>query len=148
MKKIIKIDNGEISLGCSDSSEIIITKRANLNFDPQIGDEVEVFGTGDDMIVHKKEKKEEKFNINIMNQQSNQQNINAGYLGRAVNKVVYALLALFLGGLGAHKFYSGKTFQGILYFVFSWTFIPSFIAFIEGIMALLRPADAQGNIYF
>ena len=148
MKKIIKIDEELISLGCSNSSDIIITKRKNLNFDPQIGDEVEVFGTGDDMIVHKKEKKEEKFNINIMNQQSNQQNVGGGYLGRAVNKVVYAILALFLGGLGAHKFYSGKTFQGILYLVFCWTCIPSFISFFEGIVALLKPADAQGNIYF
>lgn len=41
------------------------------------------------------------------------------------------LLALFLGGLGAHKFYMGQTGMGILYLVFCWTYIPSIIAFIE-----------------
>ena len=31
------------------------------------------------------------------------------------------LLALFLGGLGAHRFYMGQTGLGILYLVFFWT---------------------------
>jgi TM2 domain-containing membrane protein YozV len=52
----------------------------------------------------------------------------------AKNKLVAALLALFLGGLGVHKFYLGKIGQGILYLVFCWTFIPWFIAFIEAII--------------
>jgi TM2 domain-containing membrane protein YozV len=41
------------------------------------------------------------------------------------------LLALFLGGLGIHKFYLGNTGMGILYLVFCWTYIPSIVAFIE-----------------
>jgi len=49
------------------------------------------------------------------------------------SKVVALLLAWILGGLGAHKFYLGKTGQGILYLLFCWTFIPSIIAFFEGI---------------
>lgn len=48
--------------------------------------------------------------------------------------VAAGLLALFLGGLGIHKFYLGRPMQGILYLVFCWTFIPSFIAFIEAII--------------
>ena len=151
MKKIIKIEEEQILLGCSNSNEIITIKKQNLNFMPQIGDEVEVFGTGDDMVVHKKEKKEEKFNINIVNEQSNNQNVAVGAAvpyGKPVNKIIYAVLAIFLGSFGIHKFYSGKIFQGIIYLVFSWTFIPGFIGFVEGILALLRPADAQGNIYF
>lgn len=44
------------------------------------------------------------------------------------------ILALFLGAFGAHKFYLGKTAQGILYLLFFWTFIPGMIAFIEFIM--------------
>lgn len=63
-----------------------------------------------------------------------------------VNKVTYALFAFFLGGFGAHKFYAGKVGTGILYIVFCWTFIPSIIALIEGIVALTKPADANGNI--
>jgi hypothetical protein len=44
---------------------------------------------------------------------------------------VAILLALFLGGLGAHHFYLGNVGIGILYAVFVWTFIPSLIALIE-----------------
>lgn len=52
------------------------------------------------------------------------------------NKVVAGLLAIFLGGLGIHKFYMGKIGMGILYLVFCWTCIPGIIGFIEGIMYL------------
>lgn len=46
----------------------------------------------------------------------------------------------------AHKFYAGKISSGILYLIFVWTFIPAFVALIELIVALLKPADANGNI--
>jgi TM2 domain-containing membrane protein YozV len=47
------------------------------------------------------------------------------------NPTTAILLALFLGGLGAHKFYMGETGLGILYILFCWTYIPSIIAFFE-----------------
>lgn len=59
---------------------------------------------------------------------------------------MYVLLALFLGGIGAHKFYAGKTGMGFLYLIFCWTLIPAFLAFIEAIIAALKPSDANGNI--
>ena len=43
-------------------------------------------------------------------------NNNAGGFGRPKNKWVALLLCLFLGYLGAHKFYEGKIGMGILYF--------------------------------
>ena len=43
----------------------------------------------------------------------------------------YALLAFFLGGFGAHKFYFGQIGIGVLYAIFIWTFIPSIVALIE-----------------
>jgi len=46
------------------------------------------------------------------------------------------LLALFLGAVGAHKFYLGKPGQGLLYLVFCWTFIPALIGLIEGVTYL------------
>ena len=49
------------------------------------------------------------------------------------NKTTAALLALFFGGIGMHKFYLGKTGMGVLYLVFCWTLIPAIIAFIEAI---------------
>lgn len=47
------------------------------------------------------------------------------------NPTTAILWALFLGGIGAHKFYMGQTGLGILYLLFVWTYIPSIIAFIE-----------------
>lgn len=52
------------------------------------------------------------------------------------NKFVAFLLAFFLGGFGAHKFYLGKPMWGIVYLVFCWTYVPSIIAFIEGVLYL------------
>lgn len=47
-----------------------------------------------------------------------------------------AFLAIVLGGIGAHKFYLGKPGWGIAYFLFSWTFIPACLGFLEGIIYL------------
>lgn len=60
------------------------------------------------------------------------------------SRVGAALFAFFLGGFGAHKFYLGKTGMGILYLIFCWTLITSFIAFIEFIM-LLCMSDENFN---
>ncbi len=54
------------------------------------------------------------------------------------DKTTAAVLAIFLGGLGIHKFYLGKTAQGIIYLVFFWTFIPAIVGFIEGILYLVK----------
>jgi TM2 domain-containing membrane protein YozV len=52
------------------------------------------------------------------------------------NRSSAGILAIFLGGIGAHKFYLGQTGAGIVYLLFCWTFIPAFIGFIEGIVYL------------
>jgi TM2 domain-containing membrane protein YozV len=52
------------------------------------------------------------------------------------SRVTAVLLAFFLGGIGAHKFYLGRVGQGILYLLFCWTFIPAIIAFVEFIIYL------------
>jgi TM2 domain-containing membrane protein YozV len=36
-----------------------------------------------------------------------------------------ATLALFLGGIGAHKLYLGEVRSGILYLAFVWTLVPA-----------------------
>jgi TM2 domain-containing membrane protein YozV/cold shock CspA family protein len=51
--------------------------------------------------------------------------------GKSKSKTTAIILALLLGGLGAHKFYLGKPLLGIVYILFCWTFIPAIIAFIE-----------------
>ncbi len=52
------------------------------------------------------------------------------------SKTTAALLALFLGGLGAHKFYLGKPVWGLVYLVMCWTFVPALLGLIEGVYYL------------
>lgn len=63
------------------------------------------------------------------------------------SRVVAALLAIFAGGLGLHKFYLGRTVQGIFYLIFCWTLIPSMIAFFEGIGYLISTDEAFSRRY-
>ena len=58
------------------------------------------------------------------------------------NKTTAALLALFLGGLGMHKFYLGKWVWGIVYLLFCWTFIPSLVSLVEAIVLLVQSEDS------
>ena len=66
------------------------------------------------------------------------------------NKIVAAILALFLGGLGIHWFYLGKNNRGLTYLLITlllcWTVVAPLvigvIAFVEGILLLLEP-DAE-----
>lgn len=57
------------------------------------------------------------------------------------SKLAAALFALFLGGLGIHKFYLGQVGWGVVYLVFCWTFIPSLVGLIEGILFLVMSED-------
>jgi len=63
------------------------------------------------------------------------------------SKIAAALFALLIGGLGIHKFYLGRSGQGIIYIIFCWTFIPSFIGFIEGILYLTMSDEAFARKY-
>ena len=50
------------------------------------------------------------------------------------SRVAAILLAFFLGGFGAHKFYLGRVGWGLVYLLFFWTVIPSIVAFVEFII--------------
>lgn len=79
---------------------------------------------------------------------------------RRVNKWIYILLALCLGGLGLHNFYAGNTIFGIIWLIiFGLGFLLSFIgigwlligllwiiAIVQAIIALCKSSDADGNI--
>ena len=77
--------------------------------------------------------------IVINNSNLNQnQNVNAGvHGGNAKNKWVALLLCWFLGVLGAHKFYEGKIFMGIIYFFTVGLF--GFGVIIDLIAILFKP---------
>ncbi|AZA75825.1 TM2 domain-containing protein [Chryseobacterium indoltheticum] len=47
------------------------------------------------------------------------------------DKNIATILALFLGGLGIHRFYLGQPLIGILYLIFCWTFIPLCLSIID-----------------
>ena len=63
------------------------------------------------------------------------------------NKIVAALLAIFLGGFGIHKFYLRQTVWGIVYLIFCWTYIPAVIGLIEGIILLCMDDRNFDNKY-
>lgn len=58
--------------------------------------------------------------------------------GGVKSKIVAGLLAIFLGTFGIHKFYLNQAKMGLLYLVFFWSFIPTLVGFIEGLIYLLQ----------
>jgi len=58
--------------------------------------------------------------------------------GPVKSRTAAGILGILLGGLGIHKFYLGKAGLGIVYLLFSWTFIPALVGFIEGIIYLTQ----------
>lgn len=63
------------------------------------------------------------------------------------NKTTAGILAIALGGFGAHKFYLGKIGLGILYLLFCWTYIPIIAGVIEGIIYLTSNDETFYNKY-
>ena len=63
-----------------------------------------------------------------------------------INKGIYIMLCLFLGGLGIHKFYAGKWFTGLLYVAFCWTWLPAILALFDLLGAMFKRSDGYGEI--
>lgn len=157
MGEIIKVEFDSVVVGLDDGS-VIRVNISNINFIPEIGNKVRVFKDENGYLISKINEQKPK-NENMVYREpvsnnaytSSRENITNNYYitpqGKAVNKIAYVLLAFFLGGIGAHKFYAGKIGTGILYLIFSWTFIPSIIAFIEFIIALTKTPNENGEIY-
>lgn len=67
------------------------------------------------------------------------------YSGKS--KGLAIVLALFLGGLGIHKFYLGKPGVGFLYLIFCWTFIPAILGVLDAILLATRNVkDFTGGV--
>lgn len=55
----------------------------------------------------------------------------ARYKDEAKSTRTAQLLAIFLGGIGAHWYYVGNMGRTVLYVAFCWTFIPMILGFLE-----------------
>lgn len=140
MAKVLKVEHGIVFLGMPDGG-IKEVERTSLDFQPNVGDAVDVFSDDKGNIIVSKTAHPPAFTPHsptfiVQNQ-----------LGNPVNKVSYCILAFFVGGFGVHKFYAGRTGSGVLYLLFCWTFIPAIIAFIEGLIVIGKPTDQNGNVY-
>lgn len=62
------------------------------------------------------------------------------------NKLMYILLAVFLGIFGAQYFYSGQNKKGLLSLCFFWTVIPFFVGLYCALTAFFLKTDSNGNI--
>jgi TM2 domain-containing membrane protein YozV len=52
------------------------------------------------------------------------------------SRMAAAILAILLGGIGIQWFYLGQVGKGILSIIFCWTYIPTLIGVITGIIML------------
>lgn len=136
MSKIIKVDDLNITVGLDDGSFEVFEKSACSGFVPAVGMEVSVFKNGNEAIISEVKSAAAAAPAATSATQA---------VPHQVSKVGYILLCLFFGGIGLHKFYAGHVVLGVLYLLFCWTFIPSIIAFIELIIGIVKPSDANGN---
>ena len=64
-----------------------------------------------------------------------------------LSKAALLLITFFLGGIGIHKFYIGKKWQGLFYMLFFWTGIPGLIALIEFIIYAFTSSEKLQEKY-
>ena len=132
--KVLSNNNEEVQLGFEDGTMRTVRAK-DIGFLAQVGTKIEVY---------------EQMNGNVKNyayikhEESALEKISGNK--RKINKVVYMLVTFFLGGLGIHKFITGKVVLGLVYLLLCWTFIPAFVAFVEFILAALKNTDENGMI--
>lgn len=157
--KVIGINGTNVTVGFEDGK----FKEFNLNtfnFTPSIGDQIEIFSNGEQIIINKTAGSNSSFNdINVDNIVNS---FSSNAKKHRANKVIYIVLAIFFGYFGAHKFLVGQNGWGICFLVITLltlipflnilAFIPAIIVYItsiiQAIIALFKPSDAEGYIYF
>ena len=63
------------------------------------------------------------------------------------SRILAAVLAIFLGGLGIHKFYMGKIGWGVVYLLLYRTGVPAIVALVEGIIYLFSDDTTFNSKY-
>lgn len=125
--KIIRIENDLIIIRITSDNSIIEIHQSNFTFVPNVGDSIEIFKNDDETIVTKMDQESETSNMNEHDDGINIDSNGNMYTDepepndkKAVNKFIYCILAIFLGGLGLHKFYCRKKRN---WFIISCTFL-------------------------
>lgn len=153
MDTILKIDGNRILIGRHDGSVLNVSMK-NLDFMPRAGDVVRIYESDDEIFVRKIDDRysygNESHDSDFTFRSAPIYDATRGYVDEAprgtVNKWIYVVLALLFGWIGLHKFYSKKILKGVLYILFSWTFIPAVISIVEAIIAIIKTPDEYGNI--
>ena len=63
------------------------------------------------------------------------------------SRIIAGILAILFGFIGLHNFYLKRTFLGVLYVIFCFTYIPAILSFIEGIIILSMTDQAFSTKY-
>ena len=121
MAQIIKIKDGIVYVGMP-TGQIIEVKRTSIDFEPQVGANVNVYGTGDNVIITQTITSSVMNNVHQQLQSIGSQNVLIPPNSRPVNKIAYALLALFVDPLAAASF---EPSAPIPYIVFNASFLLS-----------------------
>ncbi|MBS6274924.1 MAG: TM2 domain-containing protein [Actinomycetaceae bacterium] len=159
MAKIIAFSEETVQIGTPEGELLEIPRSDCLFADPVIGEKVEVFRSGERLVVQRPLAPEGTFSGIPTAPQVTEQKYGAeaddlppassvwrNPNPKRVSKVAYVVLALLLGGVGAHKFYSGHISAALVYLIFFWTSVPAILALIDAVMGILAPADKEGRI--
>ncbi len=151
MAKITAVSETSVTVQFDDGKTKDLPLAACQGFMPLPGMEVEVVLEGDNFIL------KQVLNSNFNNTSASDEPrpfVATDKEKVKVNKIVYLLLAFFLGAFGIHRFFAGRVTSGVIYLLCSTVgaiiIIPPFIiiilVIIDFVKAVMSPADANGNI--
>lgn len=122
MFKVIKVEDTTVFVGKGTDGQFTEIPRSSFGFEPVVGDYVEFYQNDQTYIVSKVDQIGHFVATQGLGGQSDK------------SKVVAALLAFLLGGLGGYDFYIGNTGKGIVRIVFTViSFIPFLLPILGGI---------------
>lgn len=157
MEKVIDIRDNLAFISQEDGSFIKVDIDS-LNFTPKIGDKIKIYKTEDEWIYEKVGEGTYGFGNNHERSHFHtDEPVNHYHYydqspvyypqNHRVNKIIYLLCIVFLGGFGVHRLYAGYKSSFFIRLLFCWTWIPSFIAIFDFIFGLFKETDSEGFCY-
>lgn len=151
MSKIISKTSDTVTI--KDENKEREIPRVFFNFEPNVGDEVEMYKSGGNIAIL-------KIDPNAVAGSKKKSSLSTGFFaivkkiasifkpeGREVNKIFYVIVAIIAGSFGAHHFYAGRVTIGIVYAVLSFFGgITTILTIIDIIRAILKPRNQNNKI--